>query len=458
MDTDKRPLRHYGPLASVLYHVCVFINAYDIQIIPVCMRAFEVSLYLSPSSLSIMVTAELICAMGVSPFWGLLADKYGCRHVESTAMLLNGLVCTLLGLASSYPYIVFLRILHGLGLGCTGPVIQKVITDSRPREAHGSFFGMYYAVNCLGRLASIFVTILLAMKNISGHYGWRLCYIVMGSVWLIMGVLIYFYMKPEDDNVEIGVAPDECSSWGVRILQCIKLMFKKRTYRILLLVIYATESFMSILIYTILYLQYSGLPNVLVGVAVAVLRFGGMTGGLLGGFAIDACHKMNKTYGRIMSGAVVISVRLLLVTLLLSWPIEGGELQWYYYIGFFMLGASLFTKESVDRPIISAVVPRESQATALSLTRVFGGMPGCAIFPSLFGYLAEKRFGYIKTSELIEDMALETRVTNADALRRSMMCLMIASSLFILFLYFGLFFIYPKDVEASNCSNRNHEV
>lgn len=76
VEGDTGGIWTFGPLATVLYFLFPFVDGYDTQILPVCMRAFEVSLELSPSSLSVFASAEFMAMLGFSPIWGLLVDGY----------------------------------------------------------------------------------------------------------------------------------------------------------------------------------------------------------------------------------------------------------------------------------------------------------------------------------------------------------------------------------------------
>ncbi|KAK1444097.1 multiplied multi-transmembrane transporter-like protein [Babesia gibsoni] len=451
MEEEKRIMKHYGPLAFVLYHAVAFLNAYDTQLLPICMRAFEVSLGLSPSSLSILATVELMTIMGVCPFWGVLVDLYKCNYVQSASMVVNGLICILLGCASSYPYMVFLRIMHGFVLSSLAPVMHKIITDSRSSESQGTYYSINYGVYCVGRIASFYITSTLAMKSILGYCGWRFCYIVMGCAWLIVGVLVYFYMRPTDDTPGVRIFSADASTNEQRsILESTLKILKTGTFWILVVVMIAGDTPFAMLVYMVLYFQYSGLSDVNAGVATATVRFGAVVGSFAGGYVIDACHKLNKKYGRIGIGTSIVVVRLVSSTILLSIPIVNATITWHHYIELILLGATLVITPGIERPVLAAVVPIENQGLALSLIRVIGGMPSYATFVPLIGFMAERAFGYTKTKELVENMEQELRDTNATALRKSMLYVMVVSTIITIISYIGLLFTYPKDARKEN--------
>ncbi|KAK1442470.1 multiplied multi-transmembrane transporter-like protein [Babesia gibsoni] len=428
----------YPWYAIVLYHVFTFLDAYSTQSLYVCMGAFEVDLGISPSSLSIVAMAHMLSELGLSPLWGYLVDNKESHYVECIAMLIIGTTSIVLACTSSYPLILVLRFLHGASLGCTGPVIQKIITRSRTECEQATWFGIYAAVFGLGSLVGCGVNSLLSMKNLLGLYGWRLSYCIMGYAWLLTAPLVFYFMKPEGPT---GSQGDNGKPLGEK-LGCI---FKVNSYWLLVAVMFASEAAYAFMAYIPLYLQYSGLSEMAIAFLCAVVVFGGMFGGLFGGKLIDWCHEKSPDYGRLGFAVDALLIRLMYITILMWWPIPKSGLTWEHYAAALIVGATLVTVHSVDRPMLDDVVQKGSEGTALSFLRMISGIPSSLFFPPLIANLAERVYGYVKGAGFGEGADRVVMASNANALRRSIMYIMIGATAVNVALYVGLFFTYKGD-------------
>ncbi|KAK1936426.1 putative transporter [Babesia divergens] len=444
----RAPRVSYGPVGVILYYLYFFLDGYDGQTLPVCMRAFEVSLGLSPASTSVLATVELMAMLGCCPLWGHFADRFDVNYVVAAAMSVSGIVCILLGCASNYSLIIFLRFLHGFSLSCTAPAMQKIITDSIDEKSHGTHFGFCHSISCLGRLVSSVVTTYLSMMIIMGYYGWRVCYFVFGFAWVVMAICTVFFMKPK----ETTSAPVESKTVTIQsngsIFEAIKATFATKTSWILLFTIYISDAPFGAFVYMISYLQYTGLSDFMAGVGCATALVGGFIGGAIGGQLIDLCNDASPRYGRLTAGTMIVIGRVVIVLALFLGPLPAnGRLAWFHYLEFALLGASLLTVSSVDRPIMAGVVEQQYQASANAINRCFAGIPSSATFVPLCGFLAEKAFGYIPTKESVQNMSEELKATNSQALGRSIMYIICVGTIINVGCYVAMFFTYPKDSE-----------
>ncbi|KAK1936159.1 putative transporter [Babesia divergens] len=440
---NNKPRVSYGIFATILYYIYFFLDGYDAQTISVCMRAFEVSLGLSPSSAALLATVEFMATLGCCPLWGLLVDKFDANHVAGGAMFISGMACILLGNALSYPVIVFLRFLHGFALACTAPAKQKIITDSVAKDNHSTHFGFCHAANCFGRLMSAVITTYTSMTMFLGRYGWRMCYCALGYIWIFMAILVVFFMKPFESNSN-SIKP--CKSSNKRAFEAVEKTFEKKTSYLLLFAIYISDAPFGAFVYMISYLQYIGLSDFMAGVGCATALIGGFIGGAVGGIIIDLCHKANGEYGRLSVGTVIVASRILIVLAIFRGPIPtGGKFAWFHYVEFALLGASLLTVSSVDLPIMADIVEQKYQASASAIHRCFAGIPSSATFVPLCGFLAEKVFGYTPTTESVQNMSDELKAANAKALGNSMMYIICAATVINVVCYGAMFFTYPTD-------------
>ncbi|GIX62524.1 major facilitator superfamily member protein [Babesia caballi] len=398
---------------------------------------------LSPTSLSILATGEIISMVGSSPFWGYLVDRVKLKYALGAAMVMCGIANFALGYAANFWVILALRILHGCALGCTAPAMQKIVTTSTPENKHAGAFGILHAMSCLGRLITAALLTHVAGLTVMGYAAWRVCYVGIGLVWICVGDFVLWFLEPEveEDAEEVKTEPEKASS----VCDTLRGTFKTPSSKLLLFVIFISDAPFSAFTYMVLYLQYVGLSNLNAGIAVALTLVGGFLGGALGGVAVDWCHNKSEDYGRLMAGNVVTGIRLVACLALFLGPSPDGHLTWYMYAELIIIGATMMTVSSIDRPIMASIVEKKYQASATGINRCIAGVLSSALFLPLGGLLAEKAFGYTHTSAPIEEMAEAVKNANADALRQSIMWLIGAGTLINALCYVAFFFLYPKD-------------
>ena len=85
---------------------------------------------------------------------GALAERYGRRPVVMSAVFWFGVFSIACGFAWSYPSLVVLRLLQGLGLGAEVPVAATYISELAKAQGRGSFvllFELVFPVGLAGR-------------------------------------------------------------------------------------------------------------------------------------------------------------------------------------------------------------------------------------------------------------------------------------------------------------------
>ncbi len=126
---------------------------------------------------------------------GMLADKFGFRRVMSVAIVWWSIFTSVTGLVFSYPLLLILRFVFGLGEACLPGAAYKGIATYFPSKQRGTATGIQSTVNTLGpALAAI------AAAAIIAAFGWRMVFIIMGIPGILIGVYIWFKFKdnPED--------------------------------------------------------------------------------------------------------------------------------------------------------------------------------------------------------------------------------------------------------------------
>ncbi|GIX62526.1 major facilitator superfamily member protein [Babesia caballi] len=439
MANKEKNVMEYGAAGKAMYHLVAFVEGYDQQIISVCMRAFEMTLGFSQSNLSLIKTIETMAVLGCSLFWGYLADKFDPNLVLGAGLLIAGFTSVMLGTSSLLPVVLGLRFLHGFGMASINPSTHKVISSQHRVTSTSGAYGGVQAMNCIGRLFSAFLTALVASKLLYGHHGWRTCYVLLGYVWILLGTAVSFFMTGKG----IIALPKEKRLWD-----SFTTVFGMKTSYIIIITLFVSEAPLAAFNYMVLYLQYLGVSDIMAGVACAVTLIGGAVGSVAGGEVIKAIDKVCDKYGMLVSGIVVVCLRLVVCFFFFLGPSPQGKLLWYHYLELALLGASLVSISGVDKPIIKNINDQASQAISAAIVRCIAGVMSSVILYQVAGYLSEKVFGYVKSTQKFAEMDPAFMAKNASALRNSMMYIIVGGTILNIICYVAMCFTY-KDEKKS---------
>ena len=146
------------------------LDAMDVGLISFIMAALAVHWNLESTQTSWIATAGFVgMALGAS-LGGLLADKFGRRHVLALTLLVYGLATGASALATGLAVLIALRFIVGLGLGAELPVASTLISEFAPRRIRGRMVVLLEAFWAAGWIAAAIIGTFVVGASDSG---WR---------------------------------------------------------------------------------------------------------------------------------------------------------------------------------------------------------------------------------------------------------------------------------------------
>jgi predicted MFS family arabinose efflux permease len=133
-------------------------------------------------------------------FFGALSDRFGRRRILIPAVFAFSVLSFLSGLARSFDELLLIRALMGIAEGPTWSILTALIEESSPPSHRGRNTGIVVSAAALVGLAIAPVL----TTQVAAHLGWRWAFVVAGLPGLLMGLLIWKYVK---EPAEIGVKP-----------------------------------------------------------------------------------------------------------------------------------------------------------------------------------------------------------------------------------------------------------
>ncbi len=138
---------------------------------------------------------------------GYFGDKFGHRTIIVISIFWAGITTFVTGLVGGLVMFIGLRVLTGLGEGLLYSNDRSLISKVTPPKKLGLGLGVVMAGLTLGLALAILgtVPIIAAAKPFMGTNAWKAPFLLLGVGTLIVGVIIYKFMRPETitkDNPE----------------------------------------------------------------------------------------------------------------------------------------------------------------------------------------------------------------------------------------------------------------
>ena len=193
------------------------LDAMDVGLISFIMAALAVHWNLESTQTSWIATAGFVgMALGAT-LGGLLADKFGRRHIFALTLLVYGIATGASALATGLGVLIALRFIVGLGLGAELPVASTLISEFAPRKVRGRMVVLLEAFWAAGWIAAAVIGTFVVGASDSG---WRWA-LAIGMVPALYALYVrmalpesvrYLEAKDRHDEAEEAVSTFEASA------------------------------------------------------------------------------------------------------------------------------------------------------------------------------------------------------------------------------------------------------
>ena len=326
-------------------------------------------------SLCIMLEGVLGMVMGRA------TDRWGPRMVITLCGFFLGVGYLLLSQTTSlWQFYLFYGVIVGIGLGGIWvPPVSIVVRWFTKRR--NMMTGIAVAGTGIGGL----ITPLIANWLIS-IYGWRVSYVILGSVVLVLIVLAAQFLKR--DPAQVGQLPYGENGKGIHELQLGNngLSFREAVHTKQLWLVSGMFFLFGFCVFIIMvhivpHAIELGIPSASAANILAIIGGVGIAGKTIMGMATD---KIGTRTG------IIIGFLLMLVSLL--WLVAAREL-WMLYLFAIIFAFGYATMVALMSPIIVELFGLSSVGILLGIVN-FAATIGCAIGPVLAGWLFDINGSY----------------------------------------------------------------
>jgi len=189
---DDAPTSRFHHRTVFISGMGFFTDAYDLFVIGTVAALVKAQWNLSTTQTS-WVTGTAILGAFVGAFvFGRIADVFGRKVVYTTvaAIMIFGAIAS--ALAPNFLFLVFARLILGLGIGGDYPVSAVLMSEYSNRADRGRLVGLVFSMQAVGLVVGPLVGIVLLSSGVSDPLAWR---ILLGLGALPAAAVIYFRAK-----------------------------------------------------------------------------------------------------------------------------------------------------------------------------------------------------------------------------------------------------------------------
>jgi len=306
----------------------------------------------------------------MSPISGIIADNLSRKKLIVGSLLVWSSVTYLMGLATTYDQVFWLRALMGISEALYLPAGLSLIADYHTGGSRSLAVGIHMTGLYLGQAIGGFGATLAAA------YSWNTTFYWFGIIGIIYAFVLAVFLKDKK-----RVAPEEAKESTPKkpqanVLLSLKSLFTNPAFWVILLYFaipslpgWATKNWLPTL-----FAENLGLPMSQAGpIATITIAFSSFVGVVFGGILSDRWVRKNIK-GRIYTGAIGLSLTIpsLLLLGFGSSIVEVVSAGVLFGIGFGMFDAN-------NMPILCQFVSVHQRATAYGVMNMVGVFAGAMI-------------------------------------------------------------------------------
>lgn len=155
------------------------------------------------SVVGIVIGAFAITALLVRPFAGPAFDSFSRKRMLLGAQALIGISLVGYGVVGSIPALFCVRLLHGIGIGCAGPLGMSLVSEFLPVSKLASGISIYALAQSFAQVIGPAVGLWL----VEG-VGFSNAYFLAAASVLVAMVGVFFVKEPERERLPYRFAPD----------------------------------------------------------------------------------------------------------------------------------------------------------------------------------------------------------------------------------------------------------
>lgn len=197
-------------MSLILINLASIMERADESLLPAVYKEVSQAFNAGPIELGYLTFILKFVQSIACPVAGVLVLYHDRPVVLAMGTAFWALSTAAVGLSQRFEQAAFWRAINGFGLAIVIPALQSFIADSYMDGMRGTGFGLLSLVGAVGGIGGGVLATIMAGHEYWGIPGWRFAFIMMASVSLLIGVLVYlFVVEPRKDPLAAHGADDD---------------------------------------------------------------------------------------------------------------------------------------------------------------------------------------------------------------------------------------------------------
>ena len=181
---DRLPVTRWHNFVRFILGFCTFFDFFDAAAIAYVLPVLIGLWHLSPSEIGLLIASGFVGQLVGAMLFGWVGERYGRIFTLNISILfvsLFGLGCAF---AWSYPSLIALRFLQGIGIGGEAPMAVTYVNEISKTERRGRFVLLFQIMSPVGLMGAAIVGSLVVP-----YLGWQWMFIIGAAPALAMIVI-----------------------------------------------------------------------------------------------------------------------------------------------------------------------------------------------------------------------------------------------------------------------------
>ncbi|MEM4039531.1 MAG: MFS transporter [Thermoplasmata archaeon] len=354
--------------------VFLIIQSADTYVISAVVKPIMDEFGLNYESMGLLFTWTVVISTLIYPVWGYLYDKYSRKFLTTLLALILGSTTWMNAISRSFSQFFVTRLLTSTGLSVPSGIYTLTADYFEPQK-RGTAMGYINAAAPIGYLLGI----ILPLSIIGAGLSWRYSFFVTGGLSLIVGFIIYFFVK----EIPRGSSEPELAGklteeiYKVKFSDLIKILKNRSLFFLFAQSFFGTIPWTTISYWMITYMGVERkLAPDLISIIMLLWILFMVIGNIVSGYINDILFKKTLR-GRVILGTIVVFLSAIFLYL----TIYSISFEFFIIFGTITAFTIPMAGPSVNASILDVTEP-ELRGSATAYSNFFGGL-GSSLGPFL---------------------------------------------------------------------------
>lgn len=387
MPTDASANKRRQSLSIASLSTAFLVDSGEEQALPLLWPHMFSALGATVGQLGTILGANRLMTTLMYPLWGYMSDRFSRKLILVWFTGFWGLWTLGISFVETYPQLLTLRVISGIGLGAFAPAAFSLIGDLFDNQSRGWATGIMRSVGLVGIILTV---ILLPSLTNLGTDGWRVGFALLGLVSFLTGLFMLTIKEPargaSEPELSQVITRESANRYSFTWSEFWSL-FRLRSWRYLLLNETLTKTSLAVFTgWNFTFLTALDLKSPFFYIVIFVVFVGMAGGNIFFGWLGDRLDQRMSDRGRV----IMIQIGIILtVPAMVGYLTANGSNISTLTIFAFLSGVSFTaTSEGTVWPVAHAVLPPELRGSSRAIISMVVGAAS-ALALSLSGLVAD---------------------------------------------------------------------